>query len=760
MGHFDARTAVARGGSKSTPSLPPVYDAAVSTVSRLQFALQHIQTTDWPAFEQLASAFAAADFPDLRTIAGIGDEGRDAVFSAVETPPIVVQYSIAEDWASKIRHTLKRLDEADHRCSSLIYLTNRKIGAAADKLKAELLVLGVALDIRDRAYFIDRVDQSGRHRNASEEFADRIISPLLPAEDLIRSSPVADPHLRAGLLYLELQMRDMDSSRNITRLSYEALVLAAINETDPEHRMTRTEIVAAVVSVLPGRDREDVSLRVDGALGRLRKHSRVNFTGKDKTYNLHFTERRRRDDQALELLAEREAAQTQLVNLTRSVSFELEIPLAEERLEAFIDHLERLFEIVLERQGNEFAEAVRLQTSNSLRQDVLKAAEDLVSSTPGIVGSFKIGRDALVDLLVGAMDGALLLGGAVRTRLRQLADSYTLLAFMRETTDVQHAVSEFFSRGTLVFDTTALLPCFGESLLKFDDQSYTNLIRGALDAGLTLCTTSGVCNEIYSHLMRADTCSRLGPAWEGPIPLVYEDWLRLGGQGSFASFVQGFAGDGGEEDIQLFLERGLGFRVTDLEQAADRVEESVRYEVAELWRPRKRIKLGGSEMERDILLRHDLEMYFGVLGMRKDEARDLYGYEAWWVTEDGSGLGMFKLAGDAGVELRSDPCMSPTFLSTMLAIGPSRRMIASQLRTQLPVVLAAHQQGYGSQALSGLANEIRAEFANEPEWLIRRRIRDRMNQIKQSGGAQFGDTNGMLDEVLMESADAGSHDER
>jgi hypothetical protein len=731
----------------------------MSAQARLQFALQHLQPSDWEAFEQLASAFASVDFPALRTLAGVGDEGRDAVLFSVPTPSVVLQYSIAEDWASKIKATLARLEEAGHACTSLIYLTSRKIGVAGDELKSALLRDGVALDIRDRSYFVDRVHHSRGQTLAAEGFSDRIVNPLLPTDDLVRHSPVQDPHLRAGLLYLELQARDRVGGRNIVRLSYDSLVLGALRDTDSADRMTLDAVVDVVKGVLPGSDEQELLHGIEGALKRLRQRRQINYTGKDESYNLQFEQRQRRDSEALELLVERETARSELVDLARSAADELDIPLSEASLEPFVDLLESLFELVLERQGNQFAEAVRLQAGTSLTQDVRAAAEDLVSQSAGTVNSFKVGRDAIVDLLVEAMAGALLLGGPVRTQLRQLADAYTLLAFMRETPDVQRAVSHFFSRGNLVFDTTALLPCFGETLLNAEDQSYTNLIRGALAAGMMLQVTPGVCNEIYSHFKRAVTCSRVGDGWEGPIPLVYADWLGYGGSGSFAAFAERFVGDG-EEDVQFFLETALGFRIVELEEAASEIEDDVRFEVQEMWRQRKRLRPGSSEMERDILLRHDLDMYFGVLGLRKGEKRDLYGYEAWWVTEDGSGIGMFRNAHNAKIELPSDPCMSPTFLSTMLSFVSASDAIPSSLRTQMPLALAMQRRGFGVDNLTRLANEIRAEFAHEPEWFIRRKVRERMNQLKKaSSDTTQGEAYDLLtghDGVLTESASESS----
>jgi hypothetical protein len=54
----------------------------------------------------------------LRTIAGVGDMGRDAVFEAVDGGSVVLQYSIDEDWRSKIKGAVRRRAEADTRLPS------------------------------------------------------------------------------------------------------------------------------------------------------------------------------------------------------------------------------------------------------------------------------------------------------------------------------------------------------------------------------------------------------------------------------------------------------------------------------------------------------------------------------------------------------------------------------------------------------------------------------------------------------------------
>jgi hypothetical protein len=252
---------------------------AVSDADRLRFALAYLEPTDWEAFERLANAYLAADFPDLRPVAGINDGGRDAILYAVDRPHIVVQSSIQEDWKGKINATDARLVETGYRCTGLIYTTNRAVGARGNQLKADFLARGVFLDIRDRDYFVTQVHTSPARVAMARELSDRVINPLLPGNELVRNSPVASPQLRVGLLYLELQLHDVDERRNITRLTYDTLVLGALRATDPDNRKTRAEIIADVRAVIPSRPAATVEASVNGSLQRLRTRRRIVVTG-------------------------------------------------------------------------------------------------------------------------------------------------------------------------------------------------------------------------------------------------------------------------------------------------------------------------------------------------------------------------------------------------------------------------------------------------------------------------------------------------
>jgi len=707
-------------------------------VDRLRFALDHLRATDWEAFEDLCGAFLTTELPELRRIGGVGDKGRDAVFEAADMDQVVVQFSIQEDWKSKIGSTLADLKKAEVPVHSLIYVTNREIGPRADPLKSALLRKGISLDTRDRTYFLDRVHLSEQNRRAARSLSARVIDPLLPEAELTKNSPLADADLRAGLTYLELQIRDSSDSRNLKRLSYDALVLAALRDTDPDSRRSKSEVIRSVEGHLPSHESDEVTASVEGALRRLKTEQKIIVSGgEEKTYALHHLQRVEQADRTLAVLAERESVVAELAHLVGQTAEELDLRLSSEDASPLADALDRVLQLMLEREGHNVAEAVREQRGTLKRADLLLATENVVASQYGPVRGVLRRKDQLVELLLETAQSLFdRPTPAIQAYLRELSDAYTLLAFLTEAPDVQRAVSHFFSRGNLVLDTTVILPCFAETQLPAEKQRLTNLFRAAREVGMSLSTTDGVANEILTHLQRALTCSRTRSSdWNGPIPFAFSDWQDVAGAGSFEKYVEPFIGKGSSEDVEFFLDQALKIEVADLEPIADSaIEADTRHEFTELWRARKRIRTGQSAADRDLLLRHDVEMFFGVLGYRRTEPKDVFGYEAWWVTEDLSAQGAYREAISADIPLPSNPCMSPSFLSTLISLGPARRHLNRELRSLLPVALDIQRRGWGPKQLSSVANEIREKHADEPEWLIRKRIREAMTTFKEGVG--------------------------
>jgi hypothetical protein len=574
----------------------------------------------------------------------------------------------------------------------------------------------------------------------------------------VKNSALPDEQMRAGLLYLEMNLEDAAGKRNLTKLSYESVVLGCLVGTGPDDRLTREQIHDEVRKRFPGHQPTRIGGLVNGALLRLRNKGRATYQQATDSFALHFMERRNLVERAALLADERRSvrSETSLIVAHRAADLELDPRLGDS--DDFLDAVEEIIETFLERQGNEFVAALGAGEAGGRQPDPWDVAQGVIYPRAGrLLGGLAMDQLEAQDLVEVATDVVSRIlthpGESMQSRLRRLSDSYTLLAFLQQTPDVQKAVSKLFSRGRLVLDTTVVLPVFVETGLAIEEQQYANLLRAAKSAGLALLVTKGVLNEIASHLNRSAACARQPDRWHGDLPFVYHHWLTdWHGPEPFAAFVDRFMGrEAPEDDLRDFLSVHLGIDTVDLIDPSRRFGLAVVGAVSEIWRERKhrRGALVADQMSVDIRVNHDVEMYLGVLGLRQGETPDIYGHEAWLVTVDGAAFQMRHLAADQGVDLASDPVMHPNFLTTLLGIGPSRATIEPSLKRLLPVALEIHESGWGIPGLTEVAARIRARYQGQPEYFIRRKLREAMNQIKLS--LEAGD-----DETVRSGSHAGS----
>jgi hypothetical protein len=131
------------------------------TAERLSVALDQIKPTDGALWEAFANSFLSSEFPQLRPVGGIHDAGRDAfLYEPDGEPGVYVQHSTQETFEKKVRDTLEALQANSFQPRQLIYCSPRDIIKKSDPIKRELRLKGVALDIRDRTYFVTFRNQS------------------------------------------------------------------------------------------------------------------------------------------------------------------------------------------------------------------------------------------------------------------------------------------------------------------------------------------------------------------------------------------------------------------------------------------------------------------------------------------------------------------------------------------------------------------------------------------------------------------------
>lgn len=708
---------------------------------RLRFALKHTTAEHWTFFERLASAYLSDEYGELRTLArASGDEGRDAIlYQPVEDPQYAVQYSVAKEWTSKIRRTAKRISDKHPDVLHLIFVTPHEVGAAGDDIKQDVRQrFRINVDIRDAHWLTEREERSPATRAASGQYSRIIVEPLLRESGLIArsGSALTDHESRAALLYLVLQREDDDRARHLTKLCFDALVKAVLRDTDNEHRMHRDTIRTAVRDLCPTSTLEDVHEYVDRALARMTKRA-IRHWNKEDEFCLTFDERSRLAEGVARLAILNDEFEQEIYNQLQFVAGALGEDLAFGDCPQIILRIRRVMERFLFERGEAFVESL------SSGQEMLFVGEELqeVANRDLLkhpdTSSLRHNMKSLVTETVQRI----LVAPSPRTHefLRAIADAYTLFAFLRETPNVQSAVTKLFSHGEIWLDTTAVLPLLAEELLDPPERGYTRLIDAALDAGVKVYVTNGVVDEMNSHIDGALQAWRSPGTWNSRTPFLLSTYLWSGmPNNKFGKWIENLRGTRRPtEDLAEYLLEERRIKVADLHTYVNQAPDELRWQVEDYWYQvhQRRRQTRGQEAPDSVvrqLAAHDTENYLGVIERRSGEqVGNPFGYTTWWLTTDRfARTAAQDIAERAGVERLDSPVMSFDFLTYYLAVGPARRQLVKSLEKQLPLGLDTSLLDALPEDLLAAAEQARRDVQGQPERVVRRRIRDHLDQEK------------------------------
>lgn len=708
---------------------------------RLRFALKHTAAEHWTPFERLASAYVTDEYGELRTLARpSGDEGRDSIlYQPVEEPQYVLQYSVAKDWARKIRRTARLLSDKHPEAIYLIFLTPHELGAAGDDVKRDVRQrFHINLDIRDAHWLTEREERSPATRAAADQYSRIIVEPLLRESGLIAraGSSLTDHESRAALLYLVLQREDDDRARHLTKLCFDALVKAVLRDTDNEHRMHRDAIRGAVRDLCPTSELKDVHEYVDRALARMTKRA-IRHWSKEDEFCLTYEERLRLAEGVARLAILNDEFEQEVQRQLKFVADGLDEDLSFGDCSQIVLRVRRVMERFLFERGEAFVESLSVGQEMLFIGDELQevANRDLLKHPE--TSSLRHNMRQLVTETVERI----IVAPGIRTHefLGAIADAYTLFAFLRETPNVQSAVTKLFAHGEIWLDTSVVLPLLAEELLDLHERGYTRLIEAALDAGVKIYVTNGVVDEINSHIEVALQAWRSPGSWNSRTPFLLATYIWSGRPNNkFGTWLENFRGrQRSIDDLAEYLLEERRIQVADLHRYVNQAPDELRWQVENYWHEvhQERRQTRGQEVSDTIvrhLAAHDTENYLGVIERRSGEQiGNPFGYTTWWLTTDRfARTAAREIAERVGLERLDSPVMSFDFLTYYLAVGPARRQLTRSLDKQLPLGLDTSLLDALPKDLLAAAEHARRDVQGQSERVVRRRIRDHLDQEK------------------------------
>jgi hypothetical protein len=702
--------------------------------ARFRKALEGLDSRNWQLFEEVAAKFVADEFPTLRTLADpAGDGGRDGILlSPAEYPTIAVQYSVTVATSEKIRDTARTLNAKHQEITNLIYLTPRDVPTAVRDTETKHLRRHhrLHLDIRAASWFVEREDRSPATHAAAELAARRIVDPLLSSAGMLATSnpELSNEDTRAALFFLSMQREDDSRDRGLTKLCFDALVRTVLRGTDNDHLMSRAEVRAAVGSLLVSHPPGDIAEYTDRALARLERKALRHWTTSD-SFCLTYEERTRLVE-AMVVLQSMESAFDEQVRDSLRFVIESMGAGADSLSATHVQRVRRVLETYLFEQGESFvASLAHGQVPLFLDGDLRSVVERDVVAQPDLTplrhNIVPITEEAIRRAILDPTDSTLAF-------LHAAKEAYTLFAFLRESPNVQAAVTKVFHGGELWLDTTVVLPLLAEHLLDRNERNYSRLFESARHAGVRLRTTPGVVEEINSHLDRCRAAIRFGVNFRGRSPVLLNAFVWSGRPlHTFGEFESVFRGERhAEADVAGYLKEELGIVVESLADEVAATDERLRWAVQEYWRRAHSSRRSGSDSIDPLLIerlaQHDAESFLGVIQRRGGELiGNPLGYTTWWLTVDRSAIeASNRVAETEGLDHLDTPVIGLGFLMYYLMVGDARRQISKETARTLPAILDPTLMDVMPRELVAAAEVVRQSLDDSSPRVMRRQIRD------------------------------------
>ena len=695
-----------------------------------------------------------SEFPDLRTTASAsGDKGRDGeVFVIDGEAQTAFQYSVAVDWRAKIADTVKKVRANLPAVRRLIMCSSQEIGAQGDDIKAAAWKEGLQVDIRDRNWFVERSATSVERATASEELSNQLADPLLHERGLVEvvATPLSREQNRVAMLQLAMNSTDRATERGLTKTSFESLVTAALVDTTADDSRSLADVQQTVRGFLPGAAAHQVDALTQSALTRLTvKRGPVKHRTDSDTYHMSFDDAQLWRASAAEYLLDQEEVEADLVAGAYGLNPKLDADF--DALKAEASQLRRALEILLMNRGESFVHSV--QGGEDIGASIDELAEVIGGLDLKLVLLPTEAARAISNVLEAPSD-------RTRNHLVRVLDAYTLFAFLQQTPDVQKTLARVFSGGEIWLDTSAILPLLGETLIADPSKrSLTNLLVATRESGIRLFVTSGVLEEVVSHLDNSLLYVRMAREWRGRIPFIYTAYMMSGrAESMLRDWISNFRGDEDPVlDVDEYLRHHFGIRRKDLLELSEKAPTDLRGAVHELWaeRHRQRRERKGQESPNTYrLISHDVENVVGVIQHRRRTSDSPLGYNAWWLTLDSTAFSLGRwLKDNLGKDAPASPVLSPDYLSQILRLGPLRRQSTHGDSTLLPMSLSMRLFENVPPELIAIAKETREQYADFDELRIRREVRDALNRARRSRSDERNYSTTLESEILQAIAD-------
>lgn len=690
-----------------------------------------LQEADGNNFERFCQSFLAAiEGADFIPLGGVQDGGADGfgetpIFESTVRPEHFYQFTIQENFRTKIKGTIARLREFGRTPRALTYMTSKEV-SHIDKEEDDLSdELGVRIRIRDQKYIVVHINSTHGAQAAFDSnlkhYLTRYKNPgvtgIVP-----RSETITDPSV---YVFLEQEVSNRLGNTDLIKTVTDSLILWALSDTDPDLNkfMTRIEILQKILQTVPWA-KQFISAQLDGRLIALSSKQNsggreIGWHRKEGLYCLPFETRKivtqeNANDVSLKI---------EVINELRELA-STSCDLSAELINSACKIAIRTVEIFFEKEGLKFSYFLsgnELEfSSNTVSDRIEEALHEFKTKQENYQSLRELVTKLLRNIFYYSTEKQ-------REYLYHLSRTYVLFF----TLQADPRIIEYFQGMTsgfhLYVGSDILIRALTERYLKEEDQQTRNMLRLAHACGVKLLLSEPILDEVFhhiqgsnyefvNHMAEVEPYITMSYARHSPKILIrtYFYAKEKGQTSGWKAFLGQFLtyeslwdkeGKTGKDELRVYLTSQFSL---EYQSKAD-LETVV--QISEVQAFAQHLIESGEKKEKFNLAYNDALMVHAVYGLRRvnrETSKTMeYGYQTWWLTQE-TRIQRYTvgLVMDHGMKY----IMRPEFLLNYFALSPTKADVLASYRSVFPTSIGL-QMGHRLRE-----NDFHKVLAKVKEW--------------------------------------------
>ncbi len=652
----------------------------------ITLAIEQIDTT---SFELWCQEVLANDKGiGFEPTGGLHDGGQDGFVRGISGHPShYIQISKEQSTASKIRKTVKRLEES-RVVSKLTYVTSQA-ESERDLLEAKLKQdLGVQIEIYDKRWLLIQAQLNTNLKESLFSYSKGLIDDL---NSVKRSERTLDVSSRLSIVsYLEAHVRSLPGTENFQNVCLDTLIYEALVDTDPEKKNFRTvdQVRSSINSSYP-----NVLAKADDSLEerleflsskgndpRIRKHPNEN-------YALPFSVRSGFSEDILRISGTTDGF---IGRINERFNDEVDEP--NDTLRAFV--VSCVHDAIIETYRNQAMNFAASFSNGDFDSDirVFELISNAIEKTDA-----PIELQEEVSTLSSRIYRKVCYSATDEEReyLNLLMKFFTIQFLMNGDQAVVTYFSDMASSLRVYIGTDIIVRCLSEALVQKSSRGMTNSLNLLNEAGVRLRVTRQTIGEVFSHirlstrvfrneyeswfrhasldqvincdriLVRSFFYALLEPERHIRPPRDWSDYLRNFGAAEWFTKGDNFASEYYLDEFGSYLVDKFNLEFVEIDEIIEKIDNSLAEKVADEILQQRDAATDGSR----ILAMNDAQMALFVNSERTSRqervSTNLYGYKTWWLTEETAVLRSLRKH-----EQKADVVMHPQFLMNHFILDP------------------------------------------------------------------------------------------